>query len=339
MTIHALEHDDPLTVERIRRYPTAHPRCGTEFLVVFIIVSILLFSVLAGTELWVGIVGRILLIPVVASIAYEILRWGAKRRDSWAVRWLFLPGIWLQAITTKQPDDSMIEVAIASMREALAANGEEAAGGQPGARDRADPRREDAGGRRGGSHRERRARHADLVSLDDRLDEVETALRRDRGRMGPTGGLVRPGPDAGPGPRARSPGTGRRGLPTAAKRRATSSLARPRRTRIGLRPRVARDGERDHRRVRAGGGAPRRGAARPAAAARPQRRPQRDHGDQRRRGRRGGGPVREGPAAHVPALRRAAPLEDRADERQRDRHRRDQQGHRGDRCATAPTAA
>jgi uncharacterized protein YqhQ len=129
MTIHALEHDDPLTVERIRRYPTAHPRCGTEFLVVFIIVSILLFSVLAGTELWVGIVGRILLIPVVASIAYEILRWGAKRRDSWAVRWLFLPGIWLQAITTKQPDDSMIEVAIASMREALAANGEEAQAG------------------------------------------------------------------------------------------------------------------------------------------------------------------------------------------------------------------
>jgi uncharacterized protein YqhQ len=129
MTIHALEHDDPLTVERVRRYPTAHPRCGTEFLVVFIIVSILLFSVLAGTALWVGIVGRILLIPVVASIAYEVLRWGAKRRDSWAVRWLFLPGIWLQAITTKQPDDSMIEVAIASMCAALAANGEEAPAG------------------------------------------------------------------------------------------------------------------------------------------------------------------------------------------------------------------
>jgi uncharacterized protein YqhQ len=129
MTIHALEHDDPLTVERIRRYPTAHPRCGTEFLVVFIIVSILLFSVLAGTSLWIGILGRILLIPVVASIAYEILRWGSKRRESWWVRWLFLPGIWLQAITTKQPDDSMIEVAIASMREALAANGEEAPAG------------------------------------------------------------------------------------------------------------------------------------------------------------------------------------------------------------------
>ena len=92
MTIHALEHDDPLTIERIRRYPTAHPRCGTEFLVVFIIVSILLFSLLAGMALWIAIVGRILLIPVVAAVSYEILRWGARHRQNWAVRWLFLPG-------------------------------------------------------------------------------------------------------------------------------------------------------------------------------------------------------------------------------------------------------
>lgn len=125
MTIHALEHEDPLTIERIRRYPTAHPRCGTEFLVVFIIVSIILFSLLAGQELWVTIASRIVLIPVIASVSYEILRWGARRRDSWWTRWLFLPGIWLQGITTKQPDDSMIEVAVASVREAIAANGEE----------------------------------------------------------------------------------------------------------------------------------------------------------------------------------------------------------------------
>ncbi len=126
MTIHVLEHEQPLTVENARRHPTAHPRCGTEFLVVFIIVSIILFSLLAGQDLIVSIVGRILLIPVVAAVAYEVLRWGSKRRDNWAVRWLFLPGIWLQSITTQQPDDSMIEVAIASMQEALAANGETA---------------------------------------------------------------------------------------------------------------------------------------------------------------------------------------------------------------------
>jgi uncharacterized protein YqhQ len=126
MTIHALEHDDPLTIERIRRYPTAHPRCGTEFLVVFIIVSIIVFSLLAGQSLVVSVVGRVLLVPVIAAVAYEVLRWGAKRREHPVVRWLFLPGIWLQAITTKQPDDSMIEVAVASVQEALAANGETA---------------------------------------------------------------------------------------------------------------------------------------------------------------------------------------------------------------------
>jgi len=76
--------------------------------------------------LWVAIIGRILLIPVIAAVSYEVLRWGARHRESWAVRWLFLPGIWLQGITTKQPDDSMIEVAIASMREALAADHEAA---------------------------------------------------------------------------------------------------------------------------------------------------------------------------------------------------------------------
>ncbi len=126
MTIHALEHEDPLDIEHVRRYPTAHPRCGTEFLVIFIILSILMFSVLVGQSLLVSIVGRILLVPVIASLAYELLRFGARHRDRLWLRWLYLPGIWLQSITTKQPDDSMIAVAIASMQEALAANNEAA---------------------------------------------------------------------------------------------------------------------------------------------------------------------------------------------------------------------
>jgi uncharacterized protein YqhQ len=129
MTIHALEHEDPLTVESVRKYPTAHQRCGTEFLVIFIILSILMFSLLAGQNLWVSILGRIALVPVIAAIAYELLRFGAHYRQHWWIRWLYLPGIWLQAITTRQPDDGMIEVAIASMREALAANGEDAPAG------------------------------------------------------------------------------------------------------------------------------------------------------------------------------------------------------------------
>jgi uncharacterized protein YqhQ len=129
MTIHALEHEDPLDIEHVSKYPTAHQRCGTEFLVIFIILSILMFSLLAGQSLVIAIIGRILLVPVIASLAYELLRFGARHRHRWWIRWLYLPGIWLQSITTKQPDDSMIEVAIASMREALAANDEAAPDG------------------------------------------------------------------------------------------------------------------------------------------------------------------------------------------------------------------
>ena len=131
MTIHALEHEDPLTVEEVRKYPTAHQRCGTEFLVIFIILSILMFSLLPGfgQDPLIAIAGRVLLVPVIASLAYELLRFGARYRHHWWIRWLYLPGIWLQGITTRRPDDGMIEVAIASMREALAANGEEAPAG------------------------------------------------------------------------------------------------------------------------------------------------------------------------------------------------------------------
>ncbi len=129
MTIHTLEADLPLQVENVRKFPTAHPRCGTEFLVIFIIVSILLFSLLAGVELWVAILGRILLVPVIAAVSYEVLKFGAARRESGLWRLLFLPGIWVQKITTKQPDDDMIEIAICAMQEGLAANGETAPAG------------------------------------------------------------------------------------------------------------------------------------------------------------------------------------------------------------------
>ena len=136
MTIHALEHNDPLTTGAIAKYPTAHPRCGTEFLVVFVIVSIFVFSLLAGQSPLVSIVGRIALIPVIAAVSYEVLRWGARHRGHPLVRWLFQPGIWLQKITTRQPDSGMIEVAIASMQEALRSNGE-----QPPAGSEDPPRR------------------------------------------------------------------------------------------------------------------------------------------------------------------------------------------------------
>jgi uncharacterized protein YqhQ len=124
MTIHALEHGDPLTPEAIRRYPTAHPRCGTEFILVVVVVSIFAFSLLAGQSLAVSILGRVALIPVIAAVSYELLRFGARHRSNPLVRAVFMPGIWLQMITTRQPDDGMIDVAIVSMEQALAADGE-----------------------------------------------------------------------------------------------------------------------------------------------------------------------------------------------------------------------
>ncbi len=125
MTIHALEAGDPLTVEEVRKYPTAHPRCGTEFLVVVILVSIVVFSLVGRQAIPVMIVSRVVLIPVIAGISYELLRFGARHRDSRAIRWLFEPGIWVQKITTKQPTDAMLEVAIVSIEQALLADGEE----------------------------------------------------------------------------------------------------------------------------------------------------------------------------------------------------------------------
>ena len=125
MSIHALEAGDPLTVEAVRKYPTAHPRCGTEFLVVVILVSIVVFSLVGRQDIVIMIASRIVLIPVIAGISYELLRFGARHRDSRAIRWLFEPGIWVQKITTKQPTDDMLEVAIVSLEQALLADGEE----------------------------------------------------------------------------------------------------------------------------------------------------------------------------------------------------------------------
>ena len=124
MTIHALEHGDALTTENVRRYPTAHPRCGTEFLVVVILLSILLFSLIGRQDAAVMVGSRIALIPVIAAIGYELLRLGARFRSNPLVKAIMAPGILVQMITTKQPSDDQIEVAIVSMEQALSADGE-----------------------------------------------------------------------------------------------------------------------------------------------------------------------------------------------------------------------
>ena len=124
MTIHALEAGDPLTTAEVRKYPTAHQRCGTEFLVVVIALSIVMFSLVGRQSPLVMVGSRIVLIPVIAAIGYELLRLGARYRANPVVRAIMWPGILVQKITTRQPTDEMIEVAIVSMEEALAADGE-----------------------------------------------------------------------------------------------------------------------------------------------------------------------------------------------------------------------
>jgi len=129
MTIHALEHGDPLTTTEVRKYPTAHQRCGTEFLVVVVILSIFAFSFVGRQSPLVMVASRILLVPVIAAVGYEILRWGARHRANPIVHAIMLPGIWVQMITTRQPTDDMIEVAIVSMEQALLADGQEVPAG------------------------------------------------------------------------------------------------------------------------------------------------------------------------------------------------------------------
>jgi uncharacterized protein YqhQ len=124
MTIHALEAGDPLVVDAVRKYPTAHPRCGTEFLVVVIALSIVAFSLVGRQEPLVMVGSRIALIPVIAAVGYEILKWGARHRGNVLVRAIMYPGILVQMITTRQPTNDMIEVAIVSMEQALQADGE-----------------------------------------------------------------------------------------------------------------------------------------------------------------------------------------------------------------------
>ena len=124
MTIHALEAGDPLTVTEVRKYPTAHQRCGTEFLVIVVLLSIIAFSLVGRQTPVVMVLSRILLIPVIAAVGYELLKLGARHRKNPIVHVLLYPGLLVQKITTKQPTDDMIEVAIVSMESALEADGE-----------------------------------------------------------------------------------------------------------------------------------------------------------------------------------------------------------------------
>jgi uncharacterized protein YqhQ len=120
MTIHAFEHGDPLTPARIESYPTAHPRCGTAFLLLVVVISIVIFAFLPRVNLLLDLIVRLALVIPVASISYEALRLGAAHERSPLMRLVVAPGLLLQRITTRRPDARMIEVAVASLEEAIA---------------------------------------------------------------------------------------------------------------------------------------------------------------------------------------------------------------------------
>lgn len=113
-TIHAYEAGVALTVENVQKYSTLHPRCGTAFLLIVMVVSVLMFAFLGWPDLWLRIASRILLLPVVAGVSYEIIRFAGRSRNKF-VRAAIVPGLWLQKMTTRPPDDAQVEVAIQAL--------------------------------------------------------------------------------------------------------------------------------------------------------------------------------------------------------------------------------
>jgi uncharacterized protein YqhQ len=115
-TIHAFEAGADLTPESVARFPLEHPRCGTAFLLTVVVFSILLFALLGPLPLWARLVSRIVLIPVVAGLAFEYIRFTARHLSNPVVRLLILPNLALQRLTTREPDATMLEVAISAFK-------------------------------------------------------------------------------------------------------------------------------------------------------------------------------------------------------------------------------
>ncbi len=119
-TIHAYEHGRALTPANIREYPNAHPRCGTAFLLTVMVISLAVFVLLGTPPIWLRIVERIVLIPIIAALAYEVLRLAQRFEDNAVFSLLYRPNIWLQSLTTRDPDDAQIEVAVAALEHVVA---------------------------------------------------------------------------------------------------------------------------------------------------------------------------------------------------------------------------
>jgi uncharacterized protein YqhQ len=117
--IHCYESGKPLTVENAKKFTTMHPRCGTSFLLIVLVISILIFSLLGWKSIILRIAMKLLLLPLVAGISYEIIKWAGKSDSKFAavISW---PGLMMQKLTTREPDDKQLEVAIEALKNVLA---------------------------------------------------------------------------------------------------------------------------------------------------------------------------------------------------------------------------
>ena len=127
--VNAYEDGVPLEVEAVKAHSTAHTRCGTSFLFVVLIIAILVFTLVGLPSVWLMVLSRIVLIPVIASISYEIIYFGARHNHNKLVRAILAPGLWLQSMTTREPDDGQLEVALEALKRVTEMDQPEKAGG------------------------------------------------------------------------------------------------------------------------------------------------------------------------------------------------------------------
>jgi uncharacterized protein YqhQ len=118
-TIHALEAGEELTPAAAAKYSALHLRCGTSFLLIVMVIAIFTFSFLPTRQVILRLLGKIILIPLIAGVSYEIIKYASKHSTSLLVKILMAPGLWLQKLTTREPDESQLEVAIRALQEAL----------------------------------------------------------------------------------------------------------------------------------------------------------------------------------------------------------------------------
>ncbi len=129
--VNAYEDGAPLEVEAVRKYDRAHVRCGTSFLFAVLIIAIVVFALVGRPSLWLMVLSRILLVPVIAALGYEVTYFGARHARNMFARAVLAFGLMLQALTTREPDDRQLEVALAALRKAVEIDEQEVAQASP----------------------------------------------------------------------------------------------------------------------------------------------------------------------------------------------------------------